>query len=370
MIAYLVLTSVYFILPEIARGVLMTPTFTDCLRRGFEAFFEVYVPYFLLSRSFSSRRQIQDLFAAFCLACAVMAAVGSFEAARHWLLYGEMRSNWGPEFNPYLKRGDSIRAMASTLHPLVLGYLLAVAFGLWLSLKGNVKSKASRIGGTLLYWSGLLAAYSRGPWMGAAIIYFIFVALSRRAISNLLKAAAASALVAALIAISPIGDKIARVIPYFGGNVDLDNITYRERLLARALQIIGESPFLGDQYAFSKMEDLRQGGIIDLMNGFVNILLDNGFVGLFFYLSFITIAVVKAWALTRENARAGGELGAMGASLVACILGTMVMMWAGGLIVSTACVLVGLAVACSEFNRVQQRAQIGVQEAPTTSRAA
>jgi hypothetical protein len=358
LLAYLALTSVYFLLPEIGRGVLMTPTITDCVRRGFESFFEIFVPYFVLSRSSSTRREIQDLLAAFCLACAVMAAVGTFEGARHWLLYGEVRGHWGPEYNAYLERGESLRAMASTSHPLVLGYVLALAFGLWLCLKSNVRSKLSRNATTVLYWLGLLATYSRGPWVGAILIYFVYVALSRRAVSGLLKAAGATALVAVIVAISPLGDKIARVVPYFGGTVDAENITYRQRLLDRTWQIIQDSPFLGDQYALSKMEDLRAAGIIDLMNGFMNILLDNGFVGLSLYLSFVMIGVFKAWMLSRESARVGVELGTMGASLVACILGLMVMMWAGGLIVSTTCVLVGLASACAHVGQLQQRGPI------------
>ncbi len=136
LLAYLALTSVYFLLPEISRGVLMTPTITDSVRRAFESFFEIFVPYFVLSRSSSTRREIQDLLAAFCLACAVMAAVGTFEGARHWLLYGEVRSHWGPEYNAYLARGESLRAMASTSHPLVLGYVLA-----WRSDFGSASSR-------------------------------------------------------------------------------------------------------------------------------------------------------------------------------------------------------------------------------------
>jgi hypothetical protein len=287
-----------------------------------------------------------------------MAAVGTFEGARHWLLYGEVRGHWGPEYNAYLERGESLRAMASTSHPLVLGYVLALAFGLWLCLKSNVRSKLSRNATTVLYWLGLLATYSRGPWVGAILIYFVYVALSRRAVSGLLKAAGATALVAVIVAISPLGDKIARVVPYFGGTVDAENITYRQRLLDRTWQIIQDSPFLGDQYALSKMEDLRAAGIIDLMNGFMNILLDNGFVGLLLYLSFVMIGVFKAWMLSRESARVGVELGAMGASLVACIVGLMVMMWAGGLIVLTTCVLVGLASACAHVGQLQQRGPI------------
>lgn len=354
-LAYLILTSIFFVLPEIGRGVIMTPTLTDCLRRAFESCFEIFVPYYVLSRS-SSRREIQELLVAFCVVCAVMAAIATFEGAKHWLLYAQIRGQWGPHYNPYLARGESLRAMASTAHPLTLGYILALAFGLWLCLKSNVKSKFLPIAIIVLYWLGLLAAYSRGPWLGAVLIYFLYTALSRRAVSGLFKAAGVSVLVALIVALSPLGDKVLKVIPYFGGTVDVQNITYRQRLLERSWELVQASPLFGDQRALSKMEDLRADGIIDLMNGFVNILLDNGFVGLSLYLSFVLIGLHKAWSLSRQSTQVGSELAGIGASLVACILGLMLMMWAGGLIILEMCILVGLASACAHLAQAQRRA--------------
>ena len=84
----------------------MTPTLTDSLRRAFESCFDIFVSYYVLSRS-SSRCEIQELLVAFCVVCAVMAAIATFEGAKHWLLYGQIRGQWGPHYNPYLARGES-----------------------------------------------------------------------------------------------------------------------------------------------------------------------------------------------------------------------------------------------------------------------
>ena len=162
-------------------------------------------------------------------------------------------------------------------------------------------------------------------------------------------------MVAVIVAISPLGDKILKVIPYFGGTVDAENITFRQRLLERSWEIVQDSPFLGDQRALSKMGELRADGIIDLMNGFMNILLDNGFLGLSLYLSFVLIGLFKAWMLSRQSAQVGVELGAIGASLVASIVGLMLMMWAGGLIVLEMCILVAFASACTNLAQMQRR---------------
>jgi O-antigen ligase len=364
LLAYLGLTSVYFLLPEVGRDVLMTWTMTDCLRRAVEAFVAVFVPYFVISRWHGSRPQLQDTLAALCLVCAVMAAIGTFEGARHWLLYGALRGQWGAAYNAYLERGGSLRAMASTSHPLVFGYVLAMALGVWLGLMAQVQSALRRFAAIVLYCLGLLASYSRGPWLGAVLIYFIYVAVSGRKLSKVLKVAVMTGLLVAILAASPLGDRIERVVPFLGGTVDASTISYREQLLSRAWDVIQESPLLGDQYALVKLQDLRAAGIIDLMNGFVNILLDNGFIGLSLFLSFVVLGLYRGWKLSGEAVRVGPELARIAAALVACLLGIMQMMWAGGLLLAPTALLVSLLCASTRVGAQQQSAP-----APMTPRS-
>jgi hypothetical protein len=350
--AYCVLTAFVFLQPEVAPGVLMQPTFTDCLRRTFEIFFGLFIPYFVISRTSTNRAAIQDMIASFSIKCALLAAVATFEYVRSWLLYGELVSRWGLGSIGYISRGGDVRAMASAGHPLLLGYLLAVAFGFWLYLQQNVQSRVSRWSITGLFLFGLMAAYSRGPWVGAIVIYFSFAALGPRVLPKMFKAVAGILLLASAVAVSPLGDKIARVVPYFGGTVDMDNVVYRERLLDRSWQIITDHPWFGDQQALLKMQGLRQGeGIIDLMNGFVSILLSSGFVGLSLFLLFIVVGSFKAFRVSAAAAKSDPDLSKLGACLVACILGSLVMMWLGGLIDMMTCVLVALTAAYVDVGR-------------------
>ena len=352
LLAYCVLTAFVFLQPEVAPGVLMQPTFTDCLRRTFEIFFGLFIPYFVISRTSTNRAAIQDMIASFSIKCALLAAVASFEYARSWLLYGELGLRWGLASTGYVARGGDVRAMASAGHPLVLGYLLAVAFGFWLYLQQNVQSRVSRLSTTGLLLFGLMAAYSRGPWLGAIVIYFSFAALGPRVLPKMFKAVGGILLLASAVAISPLGDKIARVIPYFGSAVEMDNVVYRQRLFDLSWQIIMDHPWFGDQQALLKMQELRQGeGIIDLMNGFVNIMLSNGFVGLSLFLLFIVIGSFKAFRVSTAIAKSDPDLSKLGACLVACILGSVAMMWVGGLIDLMTCVLVGLTAAYVDVGR-------------------
>jgi O-antigen ligase len=266
--------------------------------------------------------------ATFCLNCAILAAIAVFESARGWLLYGEMPDRWGygSSFTLYVARGTSLRAMASTGHSMSLGYLLVVAFGLWLYLQTRVDSKRSRIGGTALMWSGLLAAYTRGAWIGGVIVYFLFAALRPRAVSKLLKATGVAVVIAAVVYLSPLGNRIVSVLPFFGGQVDNFNVLYRQRLFERSWEIILESPMLGDPAAMLKLQDLRQGqGIVDLVNTYVGILLDNGFVGLSLFLSFILIALFRAWSFSRRFMRVDPDFGLLGASLISCVIAMLLL---------------------------------------------
>jgi O-antigen ligase len=365
LLAYIMLTAVLFVHFQTPSGGLFPATFTDSLRRVFVLFFSTFVPYFVISRSTLNRRAILDTLATFCLSCALLAAIAIFEGARHWLLYGEMAERWGYgiNFTLYLTRGASLRAIASTGHPLALGHLLVIAFGFWLYLQYQVKSGRSRFLVAILYWLGLLAAYSRGPWIAAVLVYFVFAAVRPRAVSKLIKAAAVGMIVVIFIGLTPLRDKVINVLPFMGGTIDSENVIYRHRLFDRAWQIIQESPVLGDQAALLKMQDLRQGqGIIDLVNSYLQVLLDNGFVGLSLFLSFILIALFKAWKVSKKSARIAPDFSMLGASLVACILGTLLLMENGSFGTGTERIfyaLAALALAYAHIGPSMQRKQLG-----------
>jgi hypothetical protein len=80
------------------------------------------------------------------------------------------------------------------------------------------------------------------------------------------------------------------------------------------------------------MQDLRQGqGIIDIINAYVEVLLDNGFVGLSLFLAFILIAVMDAWTVSRRFRPIDVDMSLVGVVIVTCVLGTLVMLADGNL---------------------------------------
>jgi hypothetical protein len=326
----------------------------NVMRRAVLFFLDTYLVYFAVSRTCQSRRQMVDAAATFCLACGVMASIGIFENMRNWLLYLEVGGNWGVSLKnvSWLTRGDELRAQASAGHALALGFLLAVGFGFWLYLKSHVQSGIRRIGVGLLLWGGLFAAFSRGPWLGAVTVYFTFFAAGPRGASRLAKGALLALGVALLIVVSPIGDRILNVLPIMGNTVDT-NILYRQRLAERGWEIVLQHPFFGDQFPFPEMEDLRQGeGIIDIVNTYLGVALNNGLIGLFCFLSFILLAMIKVYARTRVLVQSDPDLVLFGASLIACIVGILEMIYSNSFGLGNQkmfYVLAGLAAAYSRL---------------------
>jgi hypothetical protein len=310
--------------PDLPGHFVIPDSPTNVMRRAFLFFLDTYLLYFTVSRTCQSRRKLVDAVAAFCLACALMAAIAMFERVRNWLLYVDIASHWGndPHFSFYLSRGGSVRAQVAAGHSIALGHLLAIAFGFWLYLSTHIRSARHRIGATLLLCGGLLATFSRGAWLGAASLYFTFNAVGPRAVSRLMKGGALAIAIAGLILISPMGDQILDMLPKSGQPAD----PYRYRLAERGWELVFAHPMFGDQLPYADMEDLRQGeGIIDLVNTYLGVALGYGLVGLFCFLSFILLGMAKVYARTRELARSDPDLALFGTSLVACIVCTLVM---------------------------------------------
>ena len=117
-----------------------------------------------------------------------------------------------------------------------------------------VKSQPAKLATSGLLLLGLLAAYSRGPWIGAVFLYFVYAVLRPHPISGLMRAFWTGLLLAVIVALTPLRDKIVSVLPFMGGRIDYGNVIYRQQLLDRAWQIIQVSPMWGDQSALLKMQ--------------------------------------------------------------------------------------------------------------------
>jgi O-antigen ligase len=176
--------------------------------------------------------------------------------------------------------------------------------------------------GTLLV-GGLWATLSRGPWLTALLVTVLYLALNPKGMASAIKAITAISVIIVLILLSPFGDQVVAYVPFLGG-VDAQNVEYRQRLFETSIVLIKQNPFFGNPRVLDSMQSLKQGqGIIDLVNGYLQIALFYGLVGVVLFVALLSLAVKKgitAWWYSRF---ANVEAAFVFAVLVAAMVSTM-----------------------------------------------
>ena len=132
-----------------------------------------------------------------------MAAIALFEAARHWLLYGDIANYWGhsSSITPYLTRGSSLRAIASTGHSLALGFQLVIVRFRLLALPAVIcRVAACEARDVRLAILGSARGLFPGPLDRRMFLYFVYAVLRPHPISGLMKAFGTGLLLAVVVA--------------------------------------------------------------------------------------------------------------------------------------------------------------------------
>lgn len=319
------LLLVYLILSALLY--LRETTLTDTLRQTLYLFIDVFLPYYVASRLLKEVGEFKDALLGFVLAAMVLALIGIFEFARHWLLYSALidalNLHWG--IASYLGRGGSLRAIATTGQAIALGYVISVAIGFYLFLQGSVRNRLQRRLGALLLAAGLFVPLSRGPWVGAAAIIVVFIATGRSAAKRLMLLALAAVLALPLLAVIPGGQKVLDLLPFIG-SVEKHNITYRERLIENALIVIQRNPWLGsvDYRSTPEMQSMIQGqGIIDIVNTYIAVALEVGLIGLALFGGFFATVLLGIRKAMRAFPNKDDEQRRLGRALLATLAGIL-----------------------------------------------
>ena len=305
---------------------------TNTMRRGFLFLIDEYVVFFVFSRAISSRRQLVDMMAALCLSAALFVPVAAFESFKGWLLYSDLSGRWGNANElAYLFRGDSLRAQASTGHSIALGYLLAMAIGVWTYLGSSILKRQVKLGVFFALALGLGLSYARGPWLGGAIALLLFVVLGSRDNATRSKSLFGIVAASALFAVTPWGMRVVDTLPFIGTQ-DQDSVEYRRQLAETSWQLVQQHPFFGNPFVLLDMESLRQGqGIIDVVNTYLQVALWYGLVGLALFGGIFLLALSRGGGRYLQARRVDDVDGrVLGASLLACMLASLVYMATAG----------------------------------------
>lgn len=358
-IAYLI---IYFLCD--IRGT----SYTDSLRHLLYLVVDTFLPYYVLSRTVKTLEEINVVLLALFVAILVCGNVGIYENINHWLLYDMLNGVFQVQGSSgYMGRGDDLRAMATTGFPIVLGYMMTVALGLFLYLKeAEIKlSRTTKILVLLMIAGGIYAPVSRGPWVGAVILYIVFILYNKDVIKNLFKVKLFAACIFVVLAGTQLGDKLFNLLP-FVGETEKHNVEYRQKLFEVSMIIIERNPIFGNYYFLNEPEMVRlyQGDVsnaelkVDIVNSYIGIALAQGLVGLVAFLCIfgsVLLSVVKA---IKKAKKLPGNHRLLGTSLLAIILSIMVMITTVSSIVTIPVVnfaILGLAVAYANIinNRVK-----------------
>lgn len=309
----------YFLLELILT--LLATTMTDTLRQVFYMFIDIFLPYFVISRSLRNIQAFRDALLSLVLALMVVALIAIFESLRFWLLYQALLDVLGMEQGAigFLPRDGMLRATSSAGGAIVLGYLMVIGIGLYLFIQRSIKGNFTRRLGMLLLIAGSIAALSRGPWVGAAVLIVVFIATGRYAARHLIRLALASLITFSIVALLPGGERVINLLPIIG-STDTENIDYREDLITNSMIVIQRNPWFGsvDFTNAPEMEAMRQGqGIIDIVNTYLAVALRAGFVGLGVFVAVFALTLMAIFHAMRSISDKDGEYYLLGRVLLA-----------------------------------------------------
>ena len=329
-IRFLKITSDKYIFAYLLWTVLLlflTSTMTNTLRFIFYVFIDVFLPYYVISRSLKNTQDFKDALFAFVVSCSVIAIIGIFEFLKSWLLYNSLTHILGISrgIGGYLRRGDSLRVMASTGYPLVFGYLLVICLGFFLVIQKHIKNRIVRGIWLALILVALIASQARGPWVGAIILTCIFILTGTKILTNLFALAMAGGLTLGGLAVTPFGEKIINSLPFIGTSEQF-NVTYRQLLIENSLKLVLHNPIFGVPNVLEELKGMKQGeGIVDIVNTYVSIALSSGLVGLILFISFFVTITFGIYQAMRNVVNINDELHLIGRSLLGSLIAILIM---------------------------------------------
>jgi O-antigen ligase len=330
-------------------------TFLAVIRVGFVyPVLDAILITYIAANTLTDKAKMWDLMGTLVFMMLVMSAIAIFEGSWKWLLFSGVTaalSSYSEGWTPYLLRDETLlRAMGSSGHAIILGYLIMVAVLIVLGSLGRVSSKATFFTLALLI-GGSIATVSRGPWVGVACGVLVLCLVSASREKLLLGLVASSCFLVPLAMMTEAGRKVVDFLPFFG-TIETETIDYRQRLVEIAISVAQQNPFFGayDFLLRPEMQEMRQGqGIIDIVNSYVSVVLYSGLTGLLFFVGSFVSALVYGLKCINGRGNRRDEMAVASQIVTACLVGMMVTIYTVssiGAVPHLYWAFIGIAVAC------------------------
>lgn len=249
---------------------------------------DIFLPYFVFSRTLKTLSEIRKALLAFVIAALPAAAMGVIEIAKGWRLFTFVADRWDIHLlAPYLFRDGLLRAAVTSVEPIAFGFVCMAALGCFMSGYKLRRLNIVDLAAFAILFAGLSASVSRGPWVGFAVLVFFAAAVSPRGLVNLAYASGTLGLSLLPLMMTPFGERVYRLLP-FVGSVERGGAEYRSNLIEVSFAVIERYPFFGSPSFLKEPEMLRmvQGqGIIDVVNTYVAIALEFGLTSLIVFVA-------------------------------------------------------------------------------------
>lgn len=280
---------------------------TAGLRNSLDIFMTTAPMYVVFSRYDWRPAHLNALAAAFVAQFVALAAVAGLEAVTGWHHYYEINARWDVDFRRRdFERAGITRTVGPLLGSISFGATFALAILIATPLYRQMRVKLLGRAGFAALAAGLITTVSRGAWISTLIGLGAKAVVGPQGLSRLAFQSVAGFVGLIGLSFTPFGDRLLSLLPFVGSS-DTDTFDYRRLLFQVGSAEVMKNPLFGSvSYLDSpSMQVLVQGqGIIDIVNAYLQIALDNGLVGLGLYLG---AAGAAAGALMSEIGRANAS---------------------------------------------------------------
>ncbi len=124
----------------------------------------------------------------------------------------------------------------------------------------------------------------------------------------------------------PGGQKVINLLP-FVGTTEKENIDYRVKLLDNAIIVFKRYPMFGSvkyREELAKLEMVQGEGIVDVVNTYLDVVLEDGLVGLILYIGFFWLVLLSIYKKMKTIPDKKSQPYLFGRTLIACQLGILV----------------------------------------------
>lgn len=338
---------------------LRAPTFTHMLRTAILGVIEVAPVYYAFSRLVKSPRDLQIVSAAFVFSILALSIAAMAESILSWHFFSfVVGSNLFDGALGYKFREGALRAVAVTDNAIVWGYLAAIGGSVAFAVFGAARSGLFKIGAFGAITGGLIASFSRGPWLQFTFSFLAFVASGRNIARKFGLLFGVSGATLIFLLLTPIGERVLSLLPFVGDSSS-DTFDYRRQLFDVSLEVIRQNPLLGVSAPRQHplMQSLIQGeGLIDIVNTYVSVALHKGLVGLTIFVCIFLSALIGVYNQIKRARRFSKNLEVFARGYFGALVGSMFVIATTssvGQISTYNWVLVGLCVAIVRVVRLQ-----------------